>query len=131
MDFLVRNNVVDSKDWFLMTHDTTKFSQDSDLRLSIIIKTLHKTPIDFYSLVSGRFHNIALCRNSGIHKIADHFHTIDTMTKQQAIDIETKLPDFLDSNVVGEYAVDPRGLGIIEGRNVTFFESCSLIKFFI
>ena len=134
IDLLVRNNIVDINEWFFMTHDTTMFTEKSQIKMIFILKVISHTPIEFYSLVGGRFHNICLCRKSGVQKIANHFHNIETMTKKQACDIETTLPTLLDSNIIGEYSFQPinyLGKEIMPGKKTTIFESIDMYKFYI
>jgi hypothetical protein len=133
VDYLIKNGTVDTNDWFLMTHDTTLFTEDSSTLMGILLCALHNTPIEFYSLVQGGFHNISMCRKSGIALVAAHFHTVETMTKDEARKYETKLVDFLSPSVVGEHMYRPFVIDqeFIPGKKTSFFKSVGLFKAYI
>ena len=133
VDYLIKNGIVDMDDWFLMTHDTTLFTEESTALMSMLLATLHNTPVEFYSLVKGGFHNIALCRKSGIKLVASHFYTVNTMNKEEARWYETKLVDFLDPTVIGEYIYRPFTIDeeFIPGKKTSFFKSIGLFKAYI
>lgn len=133
VDYLIKNGIADTDDWFLMTHDTTLFTEESPVLIGVLLATLHNTPIEFYSLVKGGFHNIALCRKTGIKLVAEHFHTVETMNKEGARGYETKLVDFLAPSVVGEYIYRPYTMDneFIPGKKTSFFKSIGLFKAYI
>jgi len=134
VDLLIKNKIVEQDDWFLMTHDTTLFMKFAVEKIGSLLKVIHRTNIEYYALVAGAFHNICLCRSSGIKNIADYFHTVDTMTKDEARNLETKLGQFVDPSKTGEYAIGPMNavdVILLPGKKTTMIESVDIMKFYL
>jgi hypothetical protein len=137
VDFLIKQNVINPEDWYLFTHDTTLFTSQTKQMTETILNTIHRTPINFYSLIGGGFHNICLCRRDAITKIADLFSKYENLTKDQANFYESKLPDMVDVNTVGEYICGTthfidgiEGLPVLPGRKTVLLSSINLYKFY-
>ena len=133
VEYLILNCIVGVDSWFLFTHDTTRFTPESQSKFPTIVYVLHKTPINFYSLASGGFHNICLCRKGALRKIWSHLKGKTVMTKDEARNLEGKLPDLLDRNEVGEFSFFPVMLPNehhIENRNTTYIHSIGVYKYY-
>jgi hypothetical protein len=132
IDFLLKKSIVSPDSWFLFTHDTSLFTPESGNKIRYITTVLHRTPINFYSLLRGGFHNICLCRNPAIKKIANHLKTIESMTKDEARNLECKLPTLLESNEIGEYAIPSVNSDeeIMPGKKTTIITSVGILKFY-
>ena len=137
VELLIKQNVISRDDWYLFTHDTTLFTPQTKDKIESILSTIHRTPIDFYSLSKEGFHNICLCRKNAITTIADFFSKHENFTKDQANFYESKLPDLLDVNTVGEYIIgtthfkeEGYDISVLPGRKPILLSSINLLKFY-
>jgi hypothetical protein len=130
VESLIKNCVVNPTDWFLFTHDTTVAGDNFKKKFLDILCILHKTPIDYYSLANGGFHNISLCRRSGLKNICNYLGKIETMTKEEARNLEGKLPTLMAHGEIGEYYLTPE-ICIAEGpKSKSYLVAVDIYKYF-
>lgn len=135
VQLLVDAGQLTGDEWFLMMHDTCRFTEETIPKLINLEFILEKTPVELYFLVGCRFHSICLARRNGISILANYFKDTHSMTKEEACKLECNLP--VEGIVTGEHLLRPCNVpekvdvyGDGKLRNISVLESIKLVKFY-